>query len=171
MKRSKIQLLQTTLLKILVEPALENGERIRSQTGPFVYDKVILETAKSCEHYSEFWEGSTPPVEGLAEKTYLVQLGLRTPQDARDVGPYRFEVVTSGVIAVLPDRKQGTVGDDDLAMQYGLTLLFGTVREQLSTITYKMPWGQVLLPTMTFLDEKYPLAEAVASSEIGKLET
>jgi hypothetical protein len=80
-----------------------------------------------------------------------------------DVGPYKFEIVYSAVITVLPERAKGTISEDDLALQYGLTLLYGVIREQISTLTYKMSWGQVMLPTMTFLDEKTQPAVVMAA--------
>ena len=104
------------------------------------------------------------------DRTYYVQLGLRTPSDSSEVGPYRFEIVLSGVVAVLPGRKELKVSDDDMALQYGLTLLYGVIREQLSTLTYKMMWGQVMLPTMNFMSDKTlePQAESATSISDGE---
>lgn len=156
MKRSQIQLLQTSLLKLAIEPIPNSKFNGRRPSNPFEYEKIVLETSKSCKRYPQHWNDIQQPVEGLAEKTYFVQLGLRTPPDTEDVGPYKFEVVYAAVIAILPQRVNGELSDDDLALQYGLTLLYGVIREHVSTLTYKMNWGQAMLPTMTFMDEKTP---------------
>ncbi len=154
MRKSKIQLLQTTLHKLFIEPVGDSKYENRRPSNPFEYEKIILETHRDCSKYSGYWSVLTPPIESIRESTYHVQLGLRTATDTEDVGPYRFEVLCSAVIVVLPDRGEGTISEEDLALQYGLTLLYGVIREQISTLTYKMVWGQVMLPTMTFLDEK-----------------
>lgn len=156
MKKSPIQLLQTSLLKLSIEPVTEARYEKRRPSNPFEYEQIALETSKACNKLPEYWKEIPPPIEGLVDRTYYVQLGLRTPNDTTEVGPYRFEIVLSGVIAVLPSRKELKVSDDDMALQYGLTLLYGVIREQLSTLTYKMMWGQVMLPTMNFMDEKTP---------------
>ncbi len=160
MKRSPIQLVQSTLLKLEIEPL--QGDRFeRGQySNPFEYDKITLETARNCEKFPEYWEGE-PPYPGLEESTYVVQLGLRTPTDGSDVGPYRFEVVYAGVIAVLPSREVKNTTNDDIALQFGLTLLYGLIREQISNLTHRMMWGQAMLPTMNFLDEKHERPESI----------
>ncbi len=165
MKKSDIQLLQTSLLKLSIEPVPNPKFEIRRPSNPFEYDKVVLETSRECTTLSEYWSGIEPPMESIRETTYHVQLGLRTPADSDDVGPYRFEIVYSAVIVVMPDRKVGKLTDDDMALQYGLTLLYGIIREQISTLTYKMPWGQVMLPTLTFLDEKTPIAASAEAMQ------
>jgi len=165
MKKSKIQLLQTSLLKLSIEPVPDLKYENRRPSNPFEYDKIVLETSKDCTKLSEYWSGIAPPIESIRETTYQVQLGLRTPTDMEDVGPYRFEIVYSAVIVVLPDRSVGKLTDDDMALQYGLTLLYGVIREQISTLTYKMSWGQVMLPTMTFMDEKTPLVASVEAMQ------
>ncbi len=159
MRKSKIQLLQTSLLKLSIEPVADLKYENRRPSNPFEYEKITLETSKACSKLREYWSALPPPVESIRETTYHVQLGLRTPADIDDVGPYRFEIVYSAVITVLPDRAKGSLSDDDMALQYGLTLLYGVIREQISTLTYKMSWGQVMLPTMTFLDEKTPTVD------------
>lgn len=156
MRKSDIQLLQTLLLKLTIEPVADSKYANRRPSNPFEYEKIVLETSKSCMKLSAYWSVTPPPIESLKDTTYHVQLGLRTPNGSDDVGPYKFEIVYSAVIAVLPDRDKGTISEDDLALQYGLTLLYGVIREQISTLTYKMSWGQVMLPTMNFLDEKTP---------------
>ena len=154
MKKSKIQLLQTTLHKLFLEPVDDSKYENRTPSNPFEYEKIILETHKACSKYSEYWDALTTPIENIKESTYHVQLGLRTASTTEEVGPYRFEVLYSAVVTILPGRGEGTLSEEDLALQYGLTLLYGVIREQISTLTYKMIWGQVMLPTMTFLDEK-----------------
>lgn len=167
MNRSPIQLLETSLLKLAVEPVQDERFKNRVPSNPFEYEKITLETARACTKFPEYWEDSVPPHEGIVEKTYYVQLGLRTPVNGEEVGPYKFEVVCSGIIGLMPNRTPGTVSDDDLAVQFGLTLLYGVIREHLSNLTYKMTWGQVLLPTMTFLDESFDRPEAIRTAVLS----
>ena len=163
MRRSKIQLLQTSLLKISIEPVADSKYEDRVPSNPFEYEKVVLETSRSYLKLNEYWNGVKPPNESIRDSTYQVRLGLRTPTDLEEIGPYRFEVVYSAVISILPDRAKGEISEEDLALQYGLTLLYGVIREQISTLTCKMVWGQVMLPTMTFLDEKTQPAETTSA--------
>jgi len=152
MKRSPIQLLRLTLIKIAIEP-VENGDLELTST-PFDFDKVPFQTSKSIGKFPAYWEGNKPPLEGLENSTYHVALGVRTPPDKSDIGPYKFEIVYAGVIAVLKHSPESKISERDMALQYGLTLLWGAVREQLSTLTHKMPHGAAMLPTMSFMDEK-----------------
>jgi len=167
MKRSPIQLLQSTLLKISLEPVTADRFDQRFGPSPFEYEKVVFETAKSCSKFPEYWTEIKPPVDGLVERTYYVQLGVRTPLDGEDIGPYRFEVVCSGVVVVMPGRKMVNSSDDDIALQYGLTMLYGAIREQISTLTSKMTHGQAMLPTLTFLDEKFGDPKTLAAESEG----
>jgi pyrroline-5-carboxylate reductase len=57
--------------------------------------------------------------------------------------------------------------NDDIALQYGLTLLYGLIREQISNLTHRMMWGQAMLPTMSFLDEKHERPESIQDSVLS----
>lgn len=164
MKKSPLQLLQTTLLKLSIEPVVNKKFQNRRPSNPYEYDEIVLETSKSCTKFPRYWADTPVPVEGLLERTYYVQLGLRTPLETDNVGPYRFEIVYGGVIAVAPDRAHKDLSDEDIALQYGLTLLYGVIREQLGALTYRMSWGQAMLPTMNFMDERTLVA--VAKSDL-----
>lgn len=163
MRRSPIQLLQASLLKVVVEPVQDERFTSRGQPSPFEYDHVVLESARACKKFSQFWEKIEPPAPGMVDRTYVVHLGLRTPPDGQVVGPYAFEIVASGVVAVMPDRPPGNVTDEDLAFQYGLALVYGVIREQLGALTRRMPWGDALLPTMSFLDDRCTPTGALVS--------
>ena len=155
MKSSPIQLLESFPEKILL--TISDSYDDKSTAGTF--EKLDAQVFREIEDFPGFWE-TEPPVKGLEERTYNVTLGIRTPK-GKSAGPYVFEFVISGVVVCV-----GSVGDRnprDLAFEYGLTILYGNIREQFAGLTARMRPGIRFLPTLSFIGEKpsEPMVEEV----------
>ncbi|WP_374317204.1 hypothetical protein [Aquabacterium sp.] len=114
-------------------------------------DKVELQFRKRLEPFPEFWDGDEP-FEGARDRTFKVTLGVRTPEST-DVGAYVFEIVITGAFACVAE-KVGAHSPEDAAYEYGLTMLYGMVREQFAAITSRMLPGIRMLPTLSFIGER-----------------
>ena len=167
MKRSPVQLLDPSLEKIFVAPSSESKYEERTPS-PFEYDeKRVFQFSKSFGRVpASYWNGK-PPREGLGDRTFFVGLALRTNPDEKDVGPYKFEIKATGVVAVIPE-KIGKLEAPEAAYQYGLALLFGMIREQIYTTTSRMKWGPIILPIASFLDDTPPPLEIEGGASADK---
>jgi hypothetical protein len=156
MKPSPIQLLQLTFKRIHVEidPAHAPTEPANPLTTVFVFDGVGITT--------EF---------GLAEidmahergPMYLVTLQLlvdNQPSEAEPdckFSPYRIDMEVAGIV-LLPKGAEKLGNPHDLVSVNGAALLWSAIREQVLTLTSRMPAGPVMLPTVHFHDLKQPSA-------------
>lgn len=149
MKASPIQLLESSIQKVFVESNDEYDEESNG-TGPF--EEIVLQTFKRVDAFPDYWDDEKPPVDGLADRTYRLSLGVRTPTDDPSTGPYMFEVVFNAVVACVPERV-GTLTAAQAAREYGLTMVYGMIREQLLNATSRMPYGARLLPSVSFIGD------------------
>lgn len=147
MKLSPIQLLEAHFEKV----SLERADSLNSNSERDIAEKLNLQVFKEIKVFPEYWEHEHE-IPNLKERTYMVTLGLRTPDDGHFEG-YKFEIIVSGAIACLPHEFK-TKSVEDMVLEYGLALLYGMLREQFATTTARMSSGQKLLPTLSFLGEK-----------------
>ncbi len=151
MKQSKIQLVDLTLVRLSF---LNNPHYDNSPNDDKVDGGLILQSAKTIHKFPEYWDDQKVDsvAEAIKDHTYRVKLGVRTIPDDRNAYPYQFEVMYSGVILVLDHLD----GDPNVyAAKYGLTLLYGAIRDQVHALSSQMSRGRLLLPTMSFEDERY----------------
>ena len=161
MKLSPIQLLEAHFEKI----SIERADNLNSNTERDIAEKFNLQVFKEIKAFPEYWEHEHE-IPNLRERTYMVTLGLRTPDDAHFEG-YKFEIVVSGAIACLPEEfKSKSV--EDMVLEYGLALLYGMLREQFATTTARMSTGQKLLPTLSFLGETSTPKSKLKTNEATK---
>ena len=148
MRHSKIQLVELTLGKVLVTPNSRYKDPATTAEAPA---DMGLQSAKTICKNPEFWEKQLDIDAAVRDHTYAVKLGIRTPPNSTGY-PYNFEIQFTGVVV----NFDSVDGDSDkLAAKYGLALLYGAIRDQLLSLTSKMKAGQLLVPTMSFEDEKY----------------
>lgn len=161
MKASPIQLLSSTLDRVKVEANDDYDE-----SGPSRSDDIVLESFKQWEACPEYWLDEDVGVPGVEERTYRITLGVRTP--AGDLtGPYAFDIICTGVVACFPEGV-GNLNPEEAAHQYGCTILFGMIREQLLALTARMPYGLRLLPTVSFLADAPPARKQQGLGQIKK---
>ncbi|WP_156901618.1 protein-export chaperone SecB [Azohydromonas australica] len=86
--------------------------------------------------------------------------------DAEDqqFSPYLIDVEISGVI-LIPKGAEQLAPPKDLATVNGAALLWSSVREQVLSVTARMPAGPVMLPTVHFQDLRQAPAENAASAD------
>lgn len=146
---SPVQLLKSQFVKISVE--LRN-DAAPEPTGasPVELDIEHMTHIEKC-HDVQYTEG---PNSGLHH--YILALGIRSSQEKEHPHPYKFEIVVTGIIAVDPKQFKPDNNSDDSAAKFGFSILYGQIREMLTTTTGRMLAGQFILPTMSFMDEKFP---------------
>ena len=149
MRLSPIQLLDSSIERIFVERVHGVVEQNEAPLTTSMDFQVFKQFAAEPEYWLE-----TPEPASLKDRTFRVTLGLKTPQD-KPFQNYRFELVASGVLMVLPESFEPN-RVQDMALEYGLTLLYGILREHLTLSTGRMANGACLLPTMSFLGEAKP---------------
>ena len=77
------------------------------------------------------------------------------PSDETDqrFSPYLVDIEAGAVVRALPGAE--VLGDiQDLIVVNGTSLLWSAIREQVCSLTARMPAGQVMLPTVNFHDLK-----------------
>lgn len=166
MKVSPIQLLESDLHKISIE-VNESFDEDEGEDAQF--QEIVLQTFKRVDAFPDYWETRAPPVASMKERTYRLSLGVRTPPDS-DTGPYRFEIVFNAVVACLPERINN-LDPSQAAREYGLTMVYGMIREQLVSCTARMAHGIRLLPSVSFIGDSDGASEATAKSGAVGTET
>lgn len=164
MKESKIQLLSLDLERVTFKknPRYQKGS---SQSEDDSVQNFALQSAKAITKSPEFWDDDDKVDPEAKEHTYTVRLGIRTPLRESTAYPYQFEVIFSGVVV----NFDHTDGDSDqLATKYGLALLYGAVRDQIIALSSKMKHGRLLLPTMSFDDDRYETLSAAHDAIVNK---
>lgn len=153
MRPSPVQLLDTRILKIFVEPNVaENDEA--AEGSAFAFADIEIETAKSIGLAEGFWSDIPHEFGDVEDRTIQLSLGIRSPEET--AAPYKFEIICAGVFAILDSSYKASIPIDHLLWQAGLTMLFGRAREIISSTTSRMPNGELLLPTMSFMGDEPP---------------
>jgi preprotein translocase subunit SecB len=100
-------------------------------------------------------------------QVFVAQLLFRVLNETGRRCPYKLDFSVSGVFEVV---KQIDVAEREVFVAVnGTTLLFGAIREQVSSITARSGNGLLLLPTVNFLDlkkPKVPAAESPAAPQV-----
>jgi len=150
MKRSPVQLVDSQLFKLSIEPLRVDGGLTRKPPSP-VQD-IEFETAQGMQLATDYWEGDVPP--GLEGRTFNVHLGIRSLNGTNQPNAsYEFEVIFVGIFAIVQEESPSRMPPGLLAWQYGMTMLYGLIRETVASQTLRMPNGRLMLPTMSFLGE------------------
>lgn len=169
MKPAPVQLLQVMFKKVSVEW----DERHAPQEPPnpftttFMFDGVDLTTEFSIGELDLNHERG---------RMYLVSLRLAVDNEPREdkedqkYSPYLIDVEARGVV-LIPNGAEKLAPPEDLAAVNGASLLWSALREQVLTVSSRMMAGQVMLPTMNFLDlrkEGSGSSESVAAQTLKK---
>lgn len=157
MKPSPIQLLQLTFKRVNVEidPAHAPTEPTNPLTTVFVFDGVGITTEVGLAEIDMTHERGP---------MYLVSLQVLIDNKAdanepdRKFSPYRIDIEAAGIV-VLSRGAEKLGSAHDLITVNGAALLWSAIREQLLTLTSRMPAGPVMLPTVHFHDLKQPTLE------------
>lgn len=152
MKAAPLQLLQAMFRKVCVEldEAHAPNEPPNPITSIFMFDDVEIAT-----------EFGMTELEPDAERGRLFLVSLRVMVDnqpRKDVpelkfSPYLIDVELRGVV-LIPTEAEKLAPAEKLASVNGASLLWSSIREQVVSMTSRMPAGPVMLPTMNFHDLK-----------------
>lgn len=166
---SPFQLLHSNLLKVRVD---QSGVKTRPASSmAATSDMEEFELEHMCQIKLQRRKPATnaEAIEGET-KTFNVLLGIRTPDESTINIPYSFEIVVAGVISASSISEKSDEEHNDMAAQYGYSLLYGQIRETLAGITSRMRGGTFVLPTMSFMGAKFPVSnEAISEKKIEKL--
>ncbi|UVL16094.1 protein-export chaperone SecB [Pseudomonas atacamensis] len=86
------------------------------------------------------------------ENRYVVGMNLVKNQEV-DADAYDARVVAIGIFVVDDDiEKQEQIA---LVVQSGPNILYGSIRDQIASLTARGPWGEYLLPPKVFEPDDY----------------
>jgi hypothetical protein len=167
MMPSPIQLLQLTFKRIAVEidPQHAPPEAPNPMTTVFVFDGVSITTEVGLGEIDMAHERGP---------MYLVSLRVlvdNQPSDDepnRKFSPYLIDIEAAGVV-LLPNGAEKVAPPMDLVTVNGAALLWSAIREQLLTLTSRMPVGPVMLPTVHFHDLKQRTPEQASAAATAAL--
>lgn len=160
MKPSPIQLLQLTFKRVYVEidHAHAPSEPANPFTTVFVFDGVSITTEVGLAEVDMAHDRG--PIY-LVSLQVLIDNKPETDESDRKFSPYCIDIEAAGIVQLANGAdKIGT--PHDLVTVNGASLLWSAIREQLLTLTSRMPAGPVMLPTVHFHDLKQPTIEAAA---------
>lgn len=150
MKASPVQLLNVVFEKLSVEYDHTNApaEPPNPLTSVFSFEGVTLHTNVGIAEEER---------ERNDEHLYRVSLELLIDNKKNDeikdqcFCPYLVNARAVGLVRV-PDAASKLAPIYDLALVNGASLLWSALREQICTMTARMPVGQILLPSVHFQD-------------------
>ena len=156
MKPSPIQLLQLTFKRVHVEidQAHAPTEPTNPLTTAFVFDGVSITTEVGLAEIDMAHERGQMYLVSLQ---VLIDNNAETDEPDRKFSPYRIDVEAAGIV-VLSRGAEKLGSAHDLVTVNGAALLWSAIREQLLTLTSRMPAGPVMLPTVHFHDLKQATA-------------
>lgn len=152
MKPSPIQLLQVVFRHVRIEVDAQHlpSEPPNPLVSIFVFDDVDIR--------SQFGIVEVDP-DHERGRTFVVTLRVIVDNKAnakfaeQKFSPYRIDVEAQGVVVVQKGAEK-LAPPEDLAAVNGASLLWASLREQVLSVTARMPVGAVILPTVHFRDLK-----------------
>lgn len=118
---------------------------------PFVQVAADAEYEPSAKKISPHFEVRTTVEHDEENGIYQVALEIfAEPEDEKSKIPYSIHLITVGLFTVdenFPDREK-------LLKVTGASLLYSAAREFIITVTSRGPWPQVIIPTISFLQQE-----------------
>ena len=145
MQLSPVQLLESKFIKVLVEINHEHKESKDSASGGELEIEHMM-------HIEKHDSSNTP---NPNHPCYVLVLGLRSGTDEPSTR-YKFELVVTAIVSIDPTKFKEGWNLDDTATKFGFNILYGQIREVLTTLTGRMNGGTLLLPTMSFMNATFP---------------
>jgi preprotein translocase subunit SecB len=99
-------------------------------------------------------------------RTWWVGLDFATRQEGDKRCPYALDIKAVGMFSVnesVPEERR-----EELAFENGAALVYGAIREMVSTITARSAFGTLLLPTASFVGEFQKHQEKLAQQAAQK---
>lgn len=150
MKPSPVQLLRIWFQKVSVELDEHHAppEPASVATDVFSFEGVTMKTSVGIAEM----EGSTSGAHVYQITSELIVDNKKNKASKHQrFCPYLLGIKTVGVVRVPADASK-LAPVRDLALVNGAALMWAAMREQLATVTSRMPAGQILLPSVHFQD-------------------
>lgn len=130
------------------------------QTKSIVFAGINIQPSKNkpeeLEAGSFDWNGVNIGLQTKYKKHKMraYSVFLRVAIDNKDakISPYTIDVQVLGLFDYLGKDDEKTI--EDLIVVNGLSILYGTLREMVTMITSRMPYGAICLPGANFLDHR-----------------
>jgi hypothetical protein len=147
---SPVQLVHLTFHRVSVETDSEHLAVATSESvdAHGMFDGVIVRTGATKKRIDKEDHRGIPYFLTLR---LLIDNEADPSNSAQKFSPYKVDVEAGGVVIVA--NGADALGDlEDLVTVNGLALVWGAIREQVATLTSRMPAGTALLPSVNFLD-------------------
>lgn len=160
MKISPLQLVHLSFRKISVEV---DAQHLPPEPQPDVdehslFDGVVLKSQVSKTRLQDDDTRGTPYFLTFS----LVLDNQPDPASTRQkFSPYRLDIEV-GAVVILRHGAEKLGDPEDLVAVNGPALIWGAIREQVATLTARMPAGTALLPSVNFHDLKKSALEAAS---------
>ena len=171
MQLSPLQLDEIRFLSTRIEPRiLPDLENPGEKYEPYQFHN----TKFSCtiEHVNATESDESP------ETKFIVAMTITLPDEGESPPPYIIHIRCVGYFSILKSAFPDFTRRYDVGVVNGASLLYGSIREQISNITARSWYGPLILPTMSFqtyapsngdhvpVDEETP---AVKTKSVAKL--
>ncbi len=154
MRASVIQLKQVFFQRIEVEAVDTAMWSSPSEAAGFDFDGIEFRVSLDVKE---------APVEDDSEPlTFIVALGIAIDQAEDRPTPYTLDIAALGLVEV--SEKVEKEKRRDLALVNGASLVYGAIRELVTTLTARCIAGPLVLPTADFRDHSEILLPATAGS-------
>lgn len=158
MKPSPVQLLRLWFQKVSVEVDARNvpPEPRNSLSDIFSFEGVTLKTAVGIAEVED--HGGDGHVFQVSCELTIDNVKNKGSKQQRFC-PYLIGIAAVGVVRV-PAAAAKLAPIRDLALVNGAALMWSAMREQIATVTNRMPAGEILLPTVHFQDLRSDVSES-----------
>lgn len=165
MRPSPVQLVQLAFDKVSVELDSKHApQEPYTLISPFSFDGVTFKTSVG------FAELDGAPADEHAFEIALelsVENKKSKERKAQKFSPYLLHLKGRAIVR-LSKAASKFAAPEDLAAVNGAALIWSAMREQVATVTSRMPAGQILLPTVHFQDLRSDLkAEPQPASAVA----
>lgn len=166
MKTSPIQLIQLFFRTVKVEINEEHApdEPINPLTSVFNFNGVVIENGIDV---------TLVDAEHKTGKLYSVFMSVNVknapdPEKSdQKFCPYTFCVEAQGLVVAL-NGSEKLAPPDELVSVNGAAILWSAIREQISAVTARMPYGAIVLPTVHFHDLRKPMPPSELESPLDQ---
>jgi preprotein translocase subunit SecB len=98
------------------------------------------------------------------KRHWQVTLRIQHQPTVEAPAPYAFALVLVGFFAVHPDVPEETI--ERVVKTNGSSMLYGAAREIVRSLTAQGPFGQVVLPSLSFYQPKPTIAEESVAAPV-----
>jgi preprotein translocase subunit SecB len=143
MRPSIVQLRHIVFKGIHLEPVGPTDSAVSNEAANWDFEGVVFRVTMGVEELG-------PAADGTDSRAFVVTLGIAIDNAEGKPSPYLLDIAALGLIEVneqIEGEKRA-----DLAAVNGASLIYGAIRELVTTLTARSIAGLFVLPTMDFRD-------------------